>query len=144
MLVQRDYLLAAGEGLYEFYRKRRPTMMEVIITLLAVVGIGMLLCMILDIYELVTGIDVADTSLALEGAVLPDAQEQKKSVLEPRACLNCGEPNGPEAVYCIRCGTPLTEAEANRVMSMERAARTKMEALEMRLAKLEQERKNQK
>lgn len=95
-------------------------------------------------YTHLHGTDTDDTYRALEGIEVKPEEAKLPSVLQPHKCLNCGEMNGPDALYCLKCGVPLGEQEASRVMSLERAARTKMEALEMRLAKLEQEKKNEK
>ena len=65
------------------------------------------------VYVHLSGRDVDNALLALQGMAKPD--EKKEEKLKLRFCPRCQEKNAPIAKFCIRCGTPLEESVMARM-----------------------------
>ena len=79
-------------------------------------------------YTHLHGTDTDDTFRALEGVETQVSEKEAVKVLERRRCLNCNEWNGADAMYCVRCGYPLSEEAAQSLID-----RRKMEEEFMRM-----------
>ena len=67
-------------------------------------------------YTHLHGVDTNNTFLALAG-VKEIEEEETASVLDPKKCLNCGEVNSAEMLYCGKCGFVLSEKEAANMIA---------------------------
>ena len=67
-------------------------------------------------YTHLHGVDSKDTFLALAG-VKTEEETEKINVLAPKKCLNCGEVNSVEMLYCGKCGFVLSEKEAENMIA---------------------------
>jgi integrase len=63
--------------------------------------------------------DSEEAFLELAGVELKE-KEEKPSLLLRKKCLNCGEQNGADALYCLKCGNPLDEEAAQRLVDLQR------------------------
>jgi integrase/recombinase XerD len=66
-------------------------------------------------YTHLFGVDSTKTFLALAG--VKENIEEKPSVLVRSKCLNCGEMNSADALYCFRCGSVLDMEQAKRIVA---------------------------
>ena len=57
------------------------------------------------IYVHMSGRDVDNALLALQGIVKPEEKREEKMVLHP--CPRCQEKNSPASKFCTRCGSPM-------------------------------------
>jgi integrase len=71
-------------------------------------------------YAHLHGTDTDDTFRALEGVETVEDKAAVSKVLERRRCLNCNEWNGADALYCLKCGNPLDEEAAQRLIDLQR------------------------
>ena len=71
-------------------------------------------------YTHLHGTDTDDTFRALEGVEMVEDKAAASKVLERRRCLNCNEWNGADALYCLKCGSPLDEAAAQALLDKRR------------------------
>jgi uncharacterized paraquat-inducible protein A len=59
-----------------------------------------------------------DKEIALhQGILMPDRRDE--SVMKPRQCPRCHDINSPTAVYCEKCGLPLTPDAADEIRQTE-------------------------
>lgn len=65
-------------------------------------------------YTHLHGSDSTKTYLALAG--IKENKEESHSILVRHKCLNCGEENSMDALYCFKCGTVLDEEQAKRIV----------------------------
>ena len=70
-------------------------------------------------YTHLRGVDSKNTFLALAG-VKEIEEVEIASVLDPKKCLNCGEMNSAEFLYCSKCGFVLSEEEARKMIEQKR------------------------
>ena len=68
-------------------------------------------------YTHLHGVDSKDTFLALAGVKIDQEKEEKNTILNPKKCLNCGEMNSAEFLYCSKCGFVLSEIEAENMIA---------------------------
>ena len=68
-------------------------------------------------YTHLHGVDSKDTFLALAGVKIDQEKKEKNTILNPKKCLNCGEVNSAEMLYCGKCGFVLSEKEAENMIS---------------------------
>jgi ribosomal protein L40E len=71
-------------------------------------------------YTHLHGTDTDDTFRALEGVETVEDKAAVSKVLERRRCLNCNEWNGADALYCLKCGSPLDEEAAQALLDKKR------------------------
>jgi len=67
-----------------------------------------------SIYEHLTDGDSVDAVLQSHGII---NHEEEKSMFEPVKCGYCGYENVSIAKYCLNCGVPLTEEDANKIVA---------------------------
>jgi integrase/recombinase XerD len=68
----------------------------------------------------------------MDGLVIANSIKNKKSLLKPKQCPNCDEPNKPESKFCSKCKFVLSfdafnEIEEERVVAAKEAENTKKE-----------------
>ena len=66
-------------------------------------------------YTHLFGSDSTKTFLALAG--VQEKKDEAPSILVRRKCLNCGEENSADALYCLKCGTTLDQEQAKRIVA---------------------------
>lgn len=71
------------------------------------------------VYVHMSGRDVDNALLALQGMVKPEEKKEEKMLLQ--GCPRCHEKNSPGSKYCIRCGSPM---EVRQMMEMEHERKT--------------------
>ncbi len=81
-------------------------------------------------YAHITGVDTVDTFLALDGVKEVTRKIEEPSCLTPKKCLGCGEVNLFDALFCKRCGLPLSQEEAERILEKSRKLERAYELLE--------------
>jgi hypothetical protein len=67
-------------------------------------------------YSHIAGQDSENAFLAIAGVKEAEPVE-KPSLLLRKKCVNCGEQNSAEALYCAFCGTVLDEEQARRIVA---------------------------
>lgn len=68
-----------------------------------------------SVYVHLGGGDVEQAVLSREG-VTEVAVEKQDDLLKPRLCLGCGENNPGDARHCLKCGLPLDQGEAEKLV----------------------------
>ena len=71
-------------------------------------------------YTHVTGVDGKEAFLALAGVESVTKLIEKPSVLKPKKCFRCGATNPFDAVFCVKCSTPLSQEGAEKVLRKEK------------------------
>ena len=71
-------------------------------------------------YTHLHGTDSKESFLALAGVKLDQEKEEQNTILNPKKCLNCGEMNSAEFLYCSKCGFVLSEEEARKMIEQKR------------------------
>jgi len=81
-------------------------------------------------YSHLTGADTVDAFLALDGVKEVTRKIEEPSCLAPKKCLGCGEVNIFDALFCRKCGLPLSVEEAERILERNRKIEKVAELLE--------------
>ena len=85
--------------------------------------------------------DAYDAMLTMMDGLAPNSSlinidKQKKSLLKPKQCPNCDEPNKPESKFCVKCKFVLSFDAFNDTMQESENNKRKLEETEKKLAEL--------